>query len=160
MSILWPFDDIFDISVPTAGSEFDILTSAFLSAIVPFLVLAIVIQLSCWLCCSGSKNRRKARAREFGEYIGSDAQLVAEARRWLKQATHDRQSAANDYISEYPAYEWVCFKCQQVIITVTCGSINSIIFILSEHNHCLFMNKQCLGLTPQHFAYNLFPLVP
>ena len=38
----------------------------------------------------------------------------SEAKRWLRQAQADMKAATNDYHTEAPAYEWVCFKCHQV----------------------------------------------
>ena len=53
-----------------------------------------------WLCrvCS-----RRGRGRN-----------VNDAMRWFKQAELDHQSSQNDMNDDNPAYEWVCFKCQQV----------------------------------------------
>lgn len=110
MSTLWPFDDLFDISIPTSGSEFDILTTAFVSAIVPFLVITCGIQLFCWVCCSS--HGKKGAKTKIGKQ--RDPRHTAEAQRWLRQAIHDRQAALNDHLADNPAYEWVCFKCQQV----------------------------------------------
>lgn len=109
MSTLWPFDDLFDISIPTSGSEFDILTTAFVSAIVPFLVITCGIQLFCWVCCSS--HGKKGAKTKIGKQ--RDPRHTAEAQRWLRQAIHDRQAALNDHLADNPAYEWVCFKCQQ-----------------------------------------------
>ena len=44
--------------------------------------------------------------------------------RWLQQAKHDLKAAESDMLGE--AYEWVCFKCQQVIIYVLISLISSI----------------------------------
>ena len=41
-----------------------------------------------------------------------------EARRWFKQALADVAAVENDIVYSKPSYEWACFKCHQVILTI------------------------------------------
>ena len=52
-----------------------------------------------------------------------------EARRWFRQAEADLEAASNDLDGGKPSYEWVCFKCHQVM-----SSLLSCLFV------CLFVH--------------------
>jgi len=54
----------------------------------------------------GGMVRLIGGSRDFGTSI--------EVGRWFNQAWNDLIAARNDFEGDYPAPEWVCFKCQQV----------------------------------------------
>ena len=79
------------------------------------------------------EQRKKYQEHFSREYFDSDADYSnfdvppsfssanpqpAQARRFFRQAQEDLRAADNDYDGKEPAYEWVCFKAHQVMISL------------------------------------------
>ena len=117
MDILWTrfstsYNEHYNWLLPTIKTNLDQtqFSTAFCSLVVPVILVMFVMKCVRKMCDCGSNEDG------FDDVDGRQATVPykLEGQRWLKQAQYDLNAVAYDVNQTQPAFEWACFKCQQV----------------------------------------------